>query len=923
MSNHDRFKRKLAAFFHDPIDKPFTLMQTGERHEISAKDLRDRAGVSIGEFDNAADHVASAMERSFLPKDDKQLRIRFLERPAIIHPFAGQLLTGASEITSLKLPEIKEITNNAIESLNLGQYSPREAWFCLWRNVIPALENYSDEILSQYWAVAPADTRIPDHAIFQHLKVTALFSNSTYEEKQFLNNSSFVIFTIGPVQSFIHQSRKTKDLFWSSYLLSYLTWIGIKEIILRYGPDAIVFPDLHGQPLVDQWLEETFDFEVLQSRATGKSRNIPTLPNRFFAIIEENQKKELQQLLRDIEHTVRNEFSDIGDEILDNMKIEPQPELHDRFKAHLKDSLQIYWAGAPLQLDAEANLTPRHIVTSVQKFFSDEEVNRIYSILDFAENGDMVKYHDPNIGHIYNIFYSFTEKLLAVQKNARKFHQLNEVGRKCSLCGERNVLFYQGSPALINKTKPAPVKIAMESRVHLAENEGLCGICFVKRFANRAGRFLDIKPGFDSTASVASIHLLQEHEQEINEYVQQFKELTGLMHFDDELLYEENLTTDYFRKNLLSSDELREEDIRKKVKETRKRWKKTFGNRSNSKTNLKLTSYYAVIALDGDNMGKWISGEMAPRFDQVYHPDVWRKLPEQFKAELKKMGKKDPGEEYGKRPMTPALHSALSRALCDYSLEFVHRIVEKDYRGKLIYTGGDDVLALVNLHALFDVLLELRAAFSGHLFDNGYVNFNDETVSGFVRRNSRIFTTLGPEATASTGVAIAHYKTPLTEVLDRAYGMERKAKKAPEKDAFALGLMKRSGEHKECILKYRDFNIVHPDGSIGILKNLINGMGQFDVSKKFIFTLRREFDPMIDPGTGKARNVHEKMLQSEIQRLLFRAMEGEAKGDKERKWVEETSYDIVNLYFANGLKLNNLLNTLEIVTFLLREVKKP
>jgi CRISPR-associated protein Cmr2 len=34
---------------------------------------------------------------------------------------------------------------------------------------------------------------------------------------------------------------------------------------------------------------------------------------------------------------------------------------------------------------------------------------------------------------------------------------------------------------------------------------------------------------------------------------------------------------------------------------------------------------------------------------------------------------------------------------------------------KIVYAGGDDVLAFINLKILFEVIRKLRAAFSGHI----------------------------------------------------------------------------------------------------------------------------------------------------------------------------------------------------------------
>jgi len=84
MSKNDIFSKKLSAFLHDPIDKPFVLMQ-GESHEERAAHLADLMQVSI-EKSEGSDWIASAMERVLLPtgcSSNKELQIKFLDAPEI------------------------------------------------------------------------------------------------------------------------------------------------------------------------------------------------------------------------------------------------------------------------------------------------------------------------------------------------------------------------------------------------------------------------------------------------------------------------------------------------------------------------------------------------------------------------------------------------------------------------------------------------------------------------------------------------------------------------------------------------------------------------------------------------------------------------------------------------------------------------
>src|SRR5690606_4755262 len=116
-----------------------------------------------------------------------------------------------------------------------------------------------------------------------------------------------LLFSIGPVQGLIGAARKTSDLHLGSYLLSYLTWQAIRVVAEAQGPEAILFPDLRRQPLVDTWLasrglkRDRFDAEP----DTGAA----TIPNRFFAVVPDDQAADLA---RAAECAVRKTFVEIG-----------------------------------------------------------------------------------------------------------------------------------------------------------------------------------------------------------------------------------------------------------------------------------------------------------------------------------------------------------------------------------------------------------------------------------------------------------------------------------------------------------------------------------------------------------------------------------------------------------------------------------
>ena len=88
-------------------------------------------------------------------------------------------------------------------------------------------------------------------------------------------------FTISPVQSFIGQSRRTRDLWSSSFLLSWLSGIAMAKVINSGG--KILFPSVqdNANGITDAMLRA-----ILKEAEDDASKNTPfigTLPNRFKA----------------------------------------------------------------------------------------------------------------------------------------------------------------------------------------------------------------------------------------------------------------------------------------------------------------------------------------------------------------------------------------------------------------------------------------------------------------------------------------------------------------------------------------------------------------------------------------------------------------------------------------------------------------
>jgi len=904
MTWHEHFLKK---FFHDPIDKPFNILG----HERRAKEYAEFFGVSGINEGKYPDQISSCMERSLLPRDIKQ---DFTE---IRHPLSevkiDVTLDSQNSIDEISLA-LKEISNSYI---NL---SYEDKALLIWRNLLEEiLEKIQDEELKKYIPLLPADTRVPDHSIWEHLKITTAINAS---EK--LQNNSLFLFTIGPVKSFISQARKAQDFYNGSFMLSYFTFIAMEEVIEKYGPSSIIYPDLYKQPLMDWYLKNK---GIEPKNFNPDHITLPTIPNRFVAIIGTTDKNKIEELSKNMIVKIKNEIKRAKEKILEELKIKLSDTQKEILQNQLSDFPQIYWVAIPWRR-GENDLQ----IDDLKDFFTDDKINNWKELYKFVnEKGE----HSPNIGFLYQLLYTALEKSMGARKNLREFEQNPEAGRKCSVCGERNVLFYRDeeNPFFIirnieffyeGRKNGSFVEIDKEKITYkiLDKKEGLCGLCFLKRtfeiYLEKEVDSIFEDFSFPSVAEVACADFKEKAKElpEFKEYENKFFEYIPVRYLNinslPKLKLEETLEGSWFHEENLTEKKIRDElgveiDIQK-IKEL----KNILTNKLYEQAG-KPKKYYAVLYLDGDNMGKWLSGELLPEIQYAYNSKVWEKLPENFKKDLQRYTPN--------KILTPAIHSTISTALRNYAIEFVKKIVEEEHLGKLIYAGGDDVLAFVNLKDIFDVMEKLRWAFSGHIkLDQEKIEIYTTNNNGFVLKDGVYYLTIGKNATCSMGVVIAHYKEPLKIVIDKVFEMNKKAKESG-RNRFAICLSKHSGEERVGVAEWEiEINNKGTELTTKILKDLQDWMNKDRNEKRyisdgFVQKFKMEFVKL------KKTSFSEVIINTELKRLVTRAYNGRPNEDKEekRKFIENFVKSAEKLFWRISEDIDNFTNLLEIVGFMNKE----
>ena len=174
------------------------------------------------------------------------------------------------------------------------------------------------------------------------------------------------------MQEFIGQARNPRDLWSGSYLLSWLMVAVLKDLTSRIGPDAVVFPNLLGQPLFDlQWRDEIWNELRAQPNAptvwqgnpdaTGQRSGLdagptaqltPNFPNVFLALVPAYQAAALG---KSTANAIRAELKSIAACVWNHALTADilKPDDRSRFDSQIARFLNITWQAEPWPAEAK------------------------------------------------------------------------------------------------------------------------------------------------------------------------------------------------------------------------------------------------------------------------------------------------------------------------------------------------------------------------------------------------------------------------------------------------------------------------------------------------------------------------------------------------------------------------------------------
>ncbi|NHZ71477.1 MAG: type III-B CRISPR-associated protein Cas10/Cmr2, partial [Aquificales bacterium] len=465
-----------------------------------------------------------------------------------------------------------------------------------------------------------------------------------------------------------------------------------------------------------------------------------------------------------------------------------------------------------------------------------------------------VIYPNPDQQYDFGTLNARAERALQARKGVRNFMPVEEVGERDSLSGKRAALSdppQQPRKALRTqwknlaealykegiKKKPTDPYSGLSAALSTEGHEYLSAVDMTKRFAQRFCFEPDwgLEGKFPSTSSIASAvfrqKLLADHNLQAarNQFVAGLRSIKGtdgqrlpetlskdslpllfekykgnsLLEYDGELFYPDM----YTEKRL-------KDDFNVPFSETAViQLKQNLLNlrATAAKANINMPpTYYALLLMDGDKMGDHLS-----KISDV-------------------AGQRD-----------------VSRRLMDFALKKVQKIVEDKYLGRVVYAGGDDLMAFLPLENVLEAAQTLNEAYR-------------QTLVG------------GQQYTASAGIVVAHHLAPLDRVLQAAREAEKMAKGGYGRNSIVFSILKRSGEQLD-VGAHWDYGKDHP------VLPIIQDVGDYLQSDTVALSPKFAFDAEQEAAAiSKLPTAHEKRLAL----LLKRHSKKLADSDRDRLAAE-------------------------------------
>jgi CRISPR-associated protein Cmr2 len=722
------------VFLHDPPDKALDIRgHEGRAARYCAAALgREIDAATIKADASLADTLAAVAERLPMPTAgaDGQRAVAVEEgRLRVCHPLGG------TNARSIPTPTMNEAAvAGAIKDIVAGVDASSSRFLALWRLLPDCLI-----VLDPAYAVLPADTRVPDHSIWHHADSAAalLPANSG-------TGAAFLSFAIAPVQSFIEAARSLRDLWSGSLILSWLAFEALFPVVEDLGPQALIFPYLRGNPLLERWLHRQPGLAGKIPDPPPEDCARPSLPNRFLALVPAVDAAGLATRCEEAAQTAWRTLAEAVRQRLDHQAGD-FPGWDSRWQQQIEEFWEIRSNVLPYRAISDHDLAAFYGGRTFDE--SWPEPASIRALADLIPPAQRPSYDQKHAGR-WQATVDLAARALEARRAIRHVPKglattAGSVPQKCALLGTVE----QMGPGEFRRSAEFWEKLSASTGLgaRLQPNERFSAIALTKRFA--VPLFLEKRLGikghrrFPDTATVAARPWLDS---------------TPLDWRDTD----NGQWLHWHRRDQDPDEPPARGELWEELVEFRR-----------AEDYRPPPTYLAVLVMDGDHIGKWLRGEKNPVIGDVLHPKM--------RDHFERFGAAATLDE-AKRPVGPALHAAISEALTNFAIRIAPGIVQ-EHRGALIYAGGDDLLALLPAQTAVACAAKLASAFTA---PDGHWEREDSKPPLLV---------MGGRATVSAGIAIVHHKEDLRVALGLARQAERAAKQTG-RNRLHLFIARRSGE---------------------------------------------------------------------------------------------------------------------------------
>lgn len=659
-------------------------------------------------------------------------------------------------------------------------------------------------------------------------------------------NKHILHFSIGPVQGFVADARRTRDLWAGSFLLSWLSEQAMWAVQKQPGC-KVLFPEVAGDDLFEAVWEHR------EKSGTDRAPYIGSVPNRFKASVAESFNPD------ECAQAVRAAWEGLAKAVWDHFVKDVAGSGKGTvaiWKRQIANFWEIAWVKGP-----------------------DPKDRTDGAWLDRRKNW---RTHYP--------------EYVAPSSGGTTYARYEEGGDHCQLMG-----FYQELSGYVRAKGEGPLQKtfwdALQGKtgvLNLRENERLCAIALVKRLfpllpGNNLKSTIGWVPGanekdkkesldiehWPSVSYIAAVPWLEhvwtfgEAEGEPNACEKYKKEIDNLtksgifgetatnilgLGFEDEFF---KLDGHFYhvdavrsmelarfqskekeqrakereqeakRKDAVKALEKLQADLRDAFEKRQKQWREKDAQKKDEKPAryppLAASEFYAVLRADGDKIGENLRGEN--------------------------------GVDEAKQGL-----AAFTRE--------VPRII-KEYHGVTNYAGGDDVLALLPLDYAIPAAIKLRIA---------YAEAFQSTVKNKPPEKNKW--------TLSAAIVFAQYKIPFRAVLKEAHRqLDEVAKDKNGRDSLALAVMKPGGVVFSWASAWSKGSIPsdknkHEEWGAASIPGQLSQMAKElhadrDFTTGFFYNIRERYQPLFDTdeGEGKVPLVDKDQFQKFLE-AEFRKSEG-------------------------------------------------